>query len=137
MPDWTLDSVALIDWYCGRRGIFPYLEEIIAQRSRGFFSTVSELELWQGIRPGEEEKHEAMLSLMERVPLDQAIARRAGLLRQQIGLQKLSLPDAAIAATSELLGCPLLTRNTRDFERLKDIIPIEFYSNLEEPPRSP
>ncbi len=130
MSDWTLDSVALIDWYCGRRGIFPYLEEILAGRSQGFFSTVSELELWQGIRPGEEEKHEAMLSLLERVPLDQTIARRAGLLRQQIGFPKLSLPDAAIAATSEVSGRPLLTRNTRDFERLKGIIPVEFYSKL-------
>jgi len=130
MPDWTLDSVALIDWYCGRRGVFPYMEEILAGRSRGFFSTVSELELWQGIRPGEEEKHEAMLSLLERVPLDQTIARRAGQPRQLVGLPQLSLPDAAIAATSEVLGRPLLTRNTRDFDRLKDTLVVEFYSKL-------
>ncbi len=129
MPDWTLDSVALIDWYCGRPGVSPYVERIIRKQAGGAFSTISELELWQGIRPGEEERHEAMLALLERLPLDQAIARRAGELRQRTGLNKLSLPDAAIAATAELSGRTLLTRNTRDFQRLKDVISVEFYSN--------
>jgi len=65
MPDWTLDSVALIDWYCGRGGVLPYLEKILDKQTSGAFSTISELELWQGIRPGEEARHEAMLALLE------------------------------------------------------------------------
>jgi hypothetical protein len=69
MPDWTLDSVALIDWYCGRGGVLPYLEKILDKQTSGAFSTISELELWQGIRPGEEARHEAMLALLERVSL--------------------------------------------------------------------
>ena len=127
MPDWMLDSVALIDYYCNRPGIASYLEQILEGGSTGAFSTITELELWQGIRAGEEERHEAMLALLERVPLDGAIARRAGQLRQQIGLDRLSLPDAAIAASAELTGRTLLTRNTRDFAALRDRISIEFY----------
>ena len=129
MPTWMLDTVALIDYYHGRRGVVPYLEAILDEEAAGAFSTITELELWQGIRPGEEERHEAMLALLERVPLDSAIARRAGQLRQQAGLDRLSLPDAAIAASADLNDYALLTRNTRDFEPLDGILAVEFYSN--------
>ena len=47
MPGWILDSVALIDWYCGRRGVRPYLTRILGGEERGGFSTISEVELWQ------------------------------------------------------------------------------------------
>jgi predicted nucleic acid-binding protein len=127
MPAWMLDSVALIDYYHGRSGVSSYIEMILDGQATGAFSTITELELWQGIRVGEEERHEALLALLERVPLDRAIARRAGRLRRQIGLDRLSLPDAAIAASAELTGRTLLTRNTRDFEALTDLIAIEFY----------
>ena len=127
MPTWMLDTVALIDYYHGRPGVLPYLDAILGGRTAGAFSTVTQLELWQGIRPGEEERHAALLALLERIPLDGVIARRAGQLRQQIGLERLSLPDAAIAATAELAGCPLLTRNTRDFAALADLLALEFY----------
>jgi predicted nucleic acid-binding protein len=127
MPAWMLDSVALIDYYHGRSGVSPYIEMILDGQATGAFSTITELELWQGIRVGEEERHEALLALLERVPLDGAIARRAGRLRRQIGLDRLSLPDAAIAASAELTGRTLLTRNRRDFEALTDLIAIEFY----------
>ena len=129
MPAWMLDSVALIDYYCNRRGVKPYFDAILNGQATGAFSTISELELWQGLRPGEEERHEALLSLLERVPLDSAIARRAGQLRQLCGLNQLSLPDAAIAASAELTGCSLLTRNWHDFETLQDLIAVEFYTN--------
>jgi predicted nucleic acid-binding protein len=123
------DTVALIDYYRNRPGVVAYLQAILEGRASGAFSTVTELELWQGIRPGEEERHEALLALLERVPLDSAIARRAGQLRQQIGLERLSLPDAAIAASAQLCGCTLLTRNTRDFVALQGLLAVEFYSN--------
>jgi len=93
----------------------------------GAFSTISELELWQGLRPGEEERHESLLSLLERVPLDGPVARRAGELRRQLGIELLSLPDAAIAASAQLTGRTLLTRNRRDFSPLQQTLSIEFY----------
>lgn len=127
MPAWMLDTVALIDYYHGRPGVVAYIDAILEERATGAFSTITELELWQGIRPGEEERHEALLNLLERVALDGAIARRAGQLRQQIGLDRLSLPDAAIAASAELAGCTLLTRNSHDFKVLKGTLDIEFY----------
>ena len=128
MPDWVFDTVVLIDYFCGRSGVRPYLEAILNEQATGAFSTISELELWQGLRPGEEARHEALLSLLEHVPLDSDIARLAGEMRREVGLHKLSLPDAAIAATAKYLGRTLVTRNTRDFERLKPRLALEFYT---------
>jgi predicted nucleic acid-binding protein len=127
MPGWLFDSVALIDWYCGRSGIAPYVEKVILGKIQGAFSTVTEIELWQGLRAGEED-HLALLALLERVPLDSAIAQQAGRLRQQVGLTRLSLPDAAIAATAQLTGHTLITRNTRDFTPLQHLLTVELYA---------
>ncbi|MFC2023809.1 PIN domain-containing protein [Chloroflexota bacterium] len=129
MPTWMLDTVALIDYYHGRPGVSPYFDAILEGQAAGAFSTITELEMWQGIRPGEEERHEALLALLERVPLEGAMARRAGQLRRRFGLDRLALPDAAIAASAELAGCTLLTRNTRDFEALAEVLDVEFYGN--------
>jgi predicted nucleic acid-binding protein len=128
MPAWMLDTVAVIDYYHGRPGVTLYLEAIVRGQASGAFSAITKLELWQSIRPHEEERHEALLALLLRVPLDQAIARRAGKLRQQVGSGRLSLPDAVIAASSELSGCTLLTRNTHDFEPFDKLFAVEFYS---------
>lgn len=127
MPAWILDSVALIDWFCGRTGVAPYVRRMIEGQDEGAFSTISEIELWQGLRPGEEEGHEALLGFLERVPVDRAVARRAGQLRREFGLDTLSLPDAAIAATAAVTGRRLLTRNTKHFADLTETIAIEFY----------
>jgi len=128
MPEWVFDTVVLIDYFCGRPGARSYFEAILNKEASGAYSTISELELWQGLRPGEEERHEALLSLLERVPLSSDIARLAGEMRREIGLDKLSLPDAAIAATAAHLSRTLVTRNTRDFEQLKPRCAIEFYA---------
>lgn len=130
MPEWMLDTVALIDYYHGRPGVLAYLESILQGRATGAFSTITELELWQGIRPGEEERHEALLALLRRVPLDGPIARRAGDLRRAAGLMRLSLPNAAIAASADLCGCTLLTRNSHDLAPLQGILALEFYENM-------
>ncbi|MBU0702675.1 MAG: PIN domain-containing protein, partial [Chloroflexi bacterium] len=109
-------------------GARSYFEAILNKEAVGAYSTVSELELWQGLRPGEEARHEALLSLLECIPLNSGIARMAGEMRRQVSLDKLSLPDAAIAATAAYSGRTLVTRNTRDFEQLRPRIAIEFYS---------
>jgi predicted nucleic acid-binding protein len=129
MPKWVLDTVALIDYFCGRSGIHPYFEAILSKETSGAYSTISELELWQGLRPGEEDQHEALLSLLERIPLNSEIARLAGAMRREVGLNRLSLPDAAIAATAAYLGRTLITRNTQDFAQLKSRLALEFYTN--------
>jgi len=127
MSAWMLDSVVLIDWFCGRSGVAPFVRAILDGEADGAFSTLSEVELWQGLRPGEEARHEALLGFLERVPLDSRIARRAGELRREFGLKALSLPDSVIAASAAATGRTVLTRNTNDYEQLRDRIAVEFY----------
>jgi predicted nucleic acid-binding protein len=112
-PPFRLDLVNRRLWRDGQE---------IPLRQKTFAVLRSEVELWQGLRPGEEERHEAIFSLLTRIPVDGTIARRAGQLRRQFGLERLSLPDAVIAASAELTGRWLLTRNTRDFESLSNLI---------------
>lgn len=128
MPEWVFDTVVLIDYFCGRPGVRPYFDAILNKEATAVYSTITELELWQGLRPGEEARHEALLSLLERVSLNGDIARLAGEMRREVGLDKLSLPDAAIAATAAQLGRRLITRNARDFEQLKPHLALEFYT---------
>jgi hypothetical protein len=42
MPGWLFDSVALIDWYCGRSGIAPYVDKVLLGNIQGAFSTITE-----------------------------------------------------------------------------------------------
>jgi predicted nucleic acid-binding protein len=44
-------------------------------------------------------------------------------------LRQLSLPDAAIAASAELTGRTLLTRNAWDFEPLRVLMDVESYAD--------
>ncbi|HHH40801.1 MAG TPA: type II toxin-antitoxin system VapC family toxin [Chloroflexi bacterium] len=123
---YLFDTVALIDYYCGRAGVRPLVEEVLEGSIQGAFSTITEAELWQGLRPGEEEKHEALLLCLRRVAVDGEIARLAGQLRREIGLRRLSLPDALIAATAIREGMMLVTRD-QQLALLEDRLTIRFY----------
>ncbi len=54
----------------------------------------------------------------EVVPIDQAMAERAGVMRGELRARGItrSQADTLIAATAQVLGLTLVTRNVRDFE---------------------
>ena len=64
-------------------------------------------------REREEDAVRALLMSLREIPIDRAIAERAGRLRR--GSPMLT-PDALIAATAIEHGLELVTRNLRDFE---------------------
>lgn len=76
-------------------------------------SAVTRCELFAG-RDGEA-RLRRLLSPMETLPVDAAIAELAGQTRRQTGI---ATPDALIAATALRHGLPLMTRNRRHFERV-------------------
>jgi len=63
-------------------------------------------------------KFERWIGLCKVVPVDEAIARRAGELRAVLSLrgQVRSQPDMLIAATAQVHALTLVTRNVRDFD---------------------
>jgi len=52
------------------------------------------------------------------IPIDSRLARIAGFFRRQ---HKLKIPDSVIAATALLTGTILITRNVRDFMKIKNL----------------
>ena len=76
-------------------------------------STITQLELYHGIKTGEEEHTNAFLDGLLSIPVDVPIARLAGKLMGSLRAKGLTvgIADAIIAATTLELGVPLLTNN--------------------------
>ena len=76
-------------------------------------STITHLELYHGIKTGEEEHTNAFLHGLLSIPVDVPIARLAGKLMGSLRAKGLTvgIADAIIAATTLQLGVPLLTNN--------------------------
>lgn len=69
-----------------------------------------------GMRAGEAEATESLLSLFRLYPADESVARMAGSFLNRYGRQhKLDLGDALIAATAYATGSTLYTRNVRHY----------------------
>ena len=69
------------------------------------------------MRPGEEDETNALLSLFRIYPADESVARVAGAFLNHYGRQyRLDLGDALIAATAEVTGSTLYTRNLRHYQ---------------------
>lgn len=81
------------------------------------YSLITRCELFAG-REREEDAVRALLTSLREIPIDRAIAERAGRLRR--GSAMLT-PDALIAATAIEHGLELVTRNRRDFEKVPSL----------------
>ena len=88
-----------------------------AGRDRIRYSVVTRCELFAG-REMEEETVQRLLEPFEELPVDRAVAERAGRLRRAGGLRT---PDALIAATALEHQLMLVTRNTRDFQAARGL----------------
>lgn len=110
-----------------KRGVFDsdvvidYLQneqpasDLIAQYDERLISRVTWIEvLVRAPDAAEEARIRSLLQRFTIVEVTSAIAQRALELRRN-PTPKLKLPDAIIYATAQVEGCPLLTRNTRDF----------------------
>ncbi len=79
-------------------------------------SVVSIAELTAGVRPAELGPVNALLALLDRVPVEEAIAARAGAyLREFRRSHSVELGDALVAATAVERGLPLWTANRKHF----------------------
>ena len=118
MAKFLLDSDILIWLLRGRAETMRLVDRLHGGTHAALAcSALSVLEVWTGVRPGEERRTEALMESLQVVPVDASIARRAaGLLvsrkRQRDPREWI---DVLIAATCLELHLTLVTYNLRDY----------------------
>lgn len=86
-----------------------------ASLSDAAYSSITRAELYSA--PGVDENGlDRVLDLFEEIAVDRSIAEEAGRIRR---ITRVKLPDALIAATAIQSKRTLVTRNLRDFKRIK------------------
>lgn len=110
MADLLVDTDVFIDHLRGSR-------KLEARGDRLHYSVITRCELFAGQKTQEETIRE-LLAPFEEIQVDRSLAERAGRLRRSGGLRT---PDALIAATAAEHGLTLVTRNNRDFDRVRGV----------------
>jgi len=85
-----------------------------------YISVINQIELlgFSGITQLEELKFQEFIDASDTISLTDDVVNKTIQLRKK---HKIKLPDAIIAATALVSGLTLLTRNTKDFERIEEI----------------
>jgi len=112
----VLDTDIIID-FLRRRVYARKLLEDWAGVGLLAISALTHLEVYQGMKSGEQERTDVFLDGLTSVPVDIAISRQAG--RMLGGLRSrgitVGIVDSIIAATALQIGVPLLTNNTEHY----------------------
>ena len=109
-----IDTTVLIDHLRGFEAARSFL---LALADVPASSEVCRVEILQGLRPSERAAAEDLFATLTWVPVDEAVARRAGELGSRFRRSHpgLSLADLVIGATAVELDLPLATLNVRHF----------------------
>ena len=116
----VLDTSVLVDHLRASAAATEYLAGLERQP---VCSEISRIEVMQGLRSEERHAAASLFALISWVPVDEAVARRAGELgrkwrRSHPGI---GVADLAIAATAEHLEATLATRNLKHFPMFKGL----------------
>lgn len=110
----VLDSSILIDHLRGSRVATDFITGLDGSPT---CSEVTRIEVVQGLRSAERRSAAQLFDVLEWVPLDDTVARRAGELgrRWRRSHPGIDIADLAIAATAELLETQVATNNVKHF----------------------
>ena len=109
VADLLADTAVFVDHLRGGRGFDP-------QDHRVHYSVITRAELLAGSTATD--AVDTLLRPFREIRVDRPIAERAGRIRREAGVR---LPDALIAATAIEEGLTLLTRNRKDFTRIRGL----------------
>ncbi len=116
---YTLDTNAVIYYLKNEPAVVQALQPLLDKETPVYVSTITELELFSypALTDADEARIEAMLDMVRIAPVTSSIARIAGDLRRLF--PGLATPDSAIAATAMFHNTSLVTRNVKDFQRIR------------------
>jgi predicted nucleic acid-binding protein len=118
----VVDTTVIIDLL---RGHEPAREWAVTLERRLVASEMSRIETLRGMRSAEREAVERAFRIFRWIPVDESIARRAGILgrRWRASHPGIALADLAVAATTQELGADLATSNVRHFPMFPGLRP--------------
>ena len=117
----VFDTSILVDCLRGNAGAINVVERVAKMELEGLISVLTEAELYSGKECDTDTgfaKVKDITSLFTTILLTSEIAQEAGFIRRKY---KVAIPDAIIAATASSHNAKLWTKNTKDFEIIKEI----------------
>lgn len=113
----VFDTNILIDLFNNRVEAANTIESAASHRA---ISLITWMEVMVGARKyGHEAKTAALMGAFEIIEVNRDIAERSVMLCERHGMK---LPDAIILATAQSRNCPLITRNTKDFQGIAGVV---------------
>lgn len=117
MPDYLLDTTAIIDYLRDKSGVPELLEEFCREGGLLCCSPVNIVEVYTGMKNKEKTATDEFLNSLECCDINREIANLAGNLKKEYSKKgiTLSTSDVLIAATSIKKHLTLVTNNVRHF----------------------
>lgn len=114
---YTLDTNTIIYYLKDETAVVREIESLLLEPVTLYASAITELELFSHahLTAADISRIADFLGTLSILPLDSRLARLAGDLRRAY---RIPVADSAIAATALFTGSTLLTRNTKDFQRI-------------------
>ncbi len=128
----VLDTNTVIDYFKGRGKV---AERLLAVPPREIaLPAIVAYEVWVGVLGSQNAKrrqsqYEQFLSVIEVIPFDSAISRRAAELRHTLERRGASIGplDTLIAGTALACGAALVTRNVKEFGRIAGLEVVNWH----------
>ena len=120
-----LDTTVAIDHLRGQKSAVDLLRRLIDEEQTVVASEVVRFELLAGVQADELDELEQFFSALSWVPVDEDVARTAGLLarKHRSAYSDIDDIDYVIAGTALVLDADLLTTNVRHFPMLPGLTP--------------
>jgi predicted nucleic acid-binding protein len=121
----TLDTNCLIYYFKGETKVIDLIQNLIIERAPLFISIITKVEVlaYPQITPKEEKIFLEMMKNMILIEFDEKLTNFVVNLRRKY---KIKLPDAIVASTALYTNSTLITRDVKDFSKIKElnILPI-------------
>lgn len=117
MPDYLLDTTAIIDYLRDKSSVPELLEKLCSEGGLLGCSPVNIVETYTGMKDKEKGETDEFLNSLECYEIDREIANLAGDLKRKYSRKgiTLSTPDVLIAATAIKKHLILVTNNPKHF----------------------